>query len=384
MSYTQMDRSCFESDLANVILKNPDLFKSVDKVSQSIIMLLKNKKNYQEITKDHSILDETISDLLFSESSFGTLGSSINYCKTPTGLIDNIITALETKQNLQLVLHIHQIFIKKIFKHLPDKTSIFADMQIVDAKELTLSQEYAKKIKTNPDEIDIYYKEISKKIFSNDLFKRPYRKQGKHNGEKTTRIGIAPHGECIFSSETDIHENALGRFQPSPNANWTMEINKNKLPFVSGPSGHAALSMILVVTIGNLNQEEMKQYATALIGEITGGGYHTLGEIMSVCQKAGIPYSHNNYIDFLPKSFLCSNAYQFFREKYEDNSLFGKISKFFLKYSADLVNNCPSYFQETTKHHWQSSQFLLNSMQTNNNQVKLLSDNGSLGLLSNK
>lgn len=270
-------RECFESRLAAEVLANPNLFPAVNKLSQLIIALLEHPTNVAFLKIKPVMRDEVVRQL-YSNTHFGTLGGETTYCPTQVQFINDVINALKMPiGDLPKTLHLHQIFMQSLYESLPFKS----DVNWLEKKNA-----------------------LVKVLFESELFNTTSRIKTGNEGVLTNQVGYGI--DCDLDASTHIHRSIQGVFEMNPDSYWGRLIRNYKLPFLAGPSGHMGSGLMLAVLVGNFNPEELKQYVTAHVGILTGGGYHTVHEILSVANKLGIPYQPGSYHHFLPANFLTS------------------------------------------------------------------------------
>ena len=310
------NRKCFESNFAAEILKNPNLFPAVDRLSTIILELLTRDHNKQYIL-NNTLLDMNVTNQLYSHFHFGKLGDELDFCPTQNMIYNAFINALtEQRSNMQLMLHIHQIFMQKLYDKIPDKKVEHQLSSVSSWSKLTISQRVAIKLRDN-NEKDVK-KAVVSQLFQNELFSEITRIKINETGIYTNKLGIATIDECPNLQESEFHQNGLGVFAPKEDSEWLREISLLNLPFVGGPSGHTGSAMLGAIMLGNMDAEELKQYTTATIGILTGGGYHSIHEIMSVAAKVGLSYRKGQYYHFLPDTVLTSTVYKELAEEYPD------------------------------------------------------------------
>ncbi|OGT59942.1 MAG: hypothetical protein A3E85_04795 [Gammaproteobacteria bacterium RIFCSPHIGHO2_12_FULL_45_12] len=282
MLTSREQRICFESRLASLILENPGYFmRSIHKVSLSIIDLLTHPVNEKLLQSKTIVTDEVIQQL-YTDTHFGKLGGVINFCPSQSHFIQTLINALSEKTHINLprILHIHHIFMQSIF----DKLAYQSD---------------------DPDwraEKD----RLIRVLFSNELFNHIRIKVNPQGGELTTTVGIADQIKCVGLGETELHQNVIGVFAPNAANPWVKALDTYHLPFVAGPSGHIGSAILQARIVTKLNSEELKEYVSSNIGILTGGGFHSFHEIMSVANQTGVPYVIGEYHHVLPNAFLKS------------------------------------------------------------------------------
>lgn len=313
-------KKCFERKLAATIQTNPAAFPAVNKISDNILSLLSNKKNRAFILENNLFTDEVISEL-YSDTYYGTIGESLDHCLTQEQMLEEFINRLTERPvtDLPTVMHLHQLFSQKFYDRLPERLIKHNDIiRYTDRSQLTLSQRIAITLDNRPQDIDNLKKSVADKIFRNDYFMTRARIKTGERGQITQAVGIDEFDGCDVMHTTKTHENIFGVFSPLAGSRWFEEIKRLNQPFLGGPSGHTGSSMMLSVMIGNLNQEESKEYTTAVIGLLAGGGYHHAHEILVVAKKIGIPYEPDNHYSYLPVRFLALESTQQLIKEYPE------------------------------------------------------------------
>lgn len=371
---------CLETRLTALILKYPQTLPAVEKMSKTIADLLTRPQNRRFLMDNDILTDQGVNDL-YSDTHFGTFGPALDYCPLQSEIMALIIEDLTTSPitNLPRIMHLHQFFSEKIFDFLPDR-HVKHIVEKTETRNLSVSQRVAKKLSARPQDIDACKKAIHKQIFQENFLIPRMRIKVKDQGQKVRTTGIADPKECPTNFEIQEHTNVLGIFIPPPDSAWAEEISRLNQPFLAGPSGSTADSLLQALLIGNFNKEELKQYITAIFGFIGGGGFHTAHEIMSVAKIAGIEYQPGFYNHFLAEDFLNLEAVQDLIKEYpqffsrtlsrNDSSIVCSRHSFFslakekvcqlgeklleksLDVAADLTADCESYFPKQYPNYW--------------------------------
>ncbi|MCW8450335.1 hypothetical protein [Legionella quinlivanii] len=373
---------CLETKLTALILKNPQTLPAVEKMSRTLADLLTRPVNREFIMTNDILTNQGINDL-FSDTYFGTLGPALDYCPLQSDIMALIIDDLTTFPitNLPRIMHLHQFFSEKIFDFLPDR-HVKHIVEKIENKHLSVSQRVAKKLSARPQDIDVCKKAIYKQIFQENFLIPRTRIKVNNQGKISRTTGIADPISCPTDFEVQEHANILGVFIPPPDSAWAEEISRLNQPFLAGPSGSTADSLLQALLIGNFNKEELKQYITAIFGFIGGGGFHTAHEIMSVAKIAGIEYQPGFYNHFLAEDFLNLEAVQDLIKEYpqffsrtlsrSDSSVCSKYGFFSLAkekvcqlgeklleksldVAADLTADCDSYFPKQYPNYWSAA-----------------------------
>ncbi len=258
-------REFFESRLAISLLDQPEIFLSVKKISAAIIEFI---NLHPEIVLAQISSNIKIREELFNENYFGRLNSvGLNSFSSANLILNNILKVLSSADApLDQVMQLHAIFIHRIYDYLPGKI--------------------AKSAWTNV-------------LFSDELFHKNNR--GRSELEKipklTTQLGVchSPVFKKMIKQGNAQHHRAIDRFSPEKNSSFFSRLCEHHLPFVAGPSGHAASLLLGAKLYGNLVLDELKEYAMACFAFLAAGGNHSFTEVMVVANRVGVPIEHDNY-----------------------------------------------------------------------------------------
>ncbi|MCG8613540.1 MAG: hypothetical protein MI864_23760 [Pseudomonadales bacterium] len=112
-----------------------------------------------------------------------------------------------------------------------------------------------------------------------------------------------------------------------PQANdYYDDLDTRNLLFGAGISGTTGTLLQAALAFGKLSSsEQLKQYVMAIVGYLVGGGMHSYHETMAVAQKVGVEYVPGGYLKSLPVSFLGSQEFRSWNEKYYDIVTLGQI-----------------------------------------------------------
>jgi hypothetical protein len=310
MPQPSQSRAAIESQLAAAIVQQPKLFPAIDKLSEAILQVIEVNREYMN---DAHNLTEPMSHMLYSDDNYGKLDSKLSSCYAPGSFVDIIERTLRDPSTaLPLKLHIHQLFMMHVYDNLPIKAP---QGGLENKPRTTWSEKIAEELSDNPYAWDKVKKSLVTKLFGNELFKSRSR-VAKKKQPRSKKFGIASPAESVDVPSTYDHVRAA--FDPVASSDWQKKITERELPFVSGPSGHTGSLLILAMLLGDLTPDEQRQYVTGIIGLLTGGGYHTIHEILAVAEKAGIGKGlDSGYAEILPRDFLKSDAFKQLQNKYD-------------------------------------------------------------------
>lgn len=294
-------RRCFESHLADMLLKISSTFPAVSNLSKKIAFFLEKHKT--ELIEKHPAVFVDLCQELYNDRFFGRIASEKPADLTFSQLIDLLITTLKSSvKNVPLIMHIQQLFMMHIY----DKI-IPADSQEAIIKKKSVE-----------------------KVFPSFLFNisAPARKRVQScitaqpaniTGAMSTTIGFASPQSCSGLSPTEMHCTALGDFNLNPKSAWAERVAKFYLFFIAGPSGHTGSLLLLREIIGEFSgPEQKKQYTAAIMALLMGGGFHTYDEIMAVVNTVEEnSYSIGKYSECdLPESIRYTKEYAELKEKF--------------------------------------------------------------------
>lgn len=282
-------REHFESTLAINLIKSDAVTNTVTLVSQIVAQLL--SKNKSEVMNQISS-NPKINHELFGNEYFGHLKMNNGALLSTEQTYELMLHTLISKSSPIIhTMHIHCIFIHRIYDKLSDK------------------------ILTNRAGI---HKEAWAKLISTDtLFKDRGRIQLMTQPQLTSKVGI--NRNSFFSNKINIemgtHIAAIDKFTPDLNADFVKKTTQHDLPFVAGISGHTAL-LLLLGHVSGLHSEHMHHYALAIFSFLSCGGNHTFHEVMIVAQQVGVPFHWDNYDKCLPTSIKTTLWYRNLQDEF--------------------------------------------------------------------
>ncbi|GEM_PF-6920232 len=309
-------REFYESHLAESVLKYPYVVATaVQKVSKALVELIDINKRL-----DIDLLKESIAveDEMYHPDYFGRIPDIKMSCSTPLKTLEDLRQILvDPSSPLELVMHVHAVFMNKVYDKLPLQVppSLLYDVQAVASS--SYSHTIANKIRKDPSQIKNIKQQVVQDIFKNELFYR----QGKLDRSRKEKLEAVPRKDEIGIIRSPFfglmapqsaypHLRAADNFIPDDTSNYTQFAKQHHLPLVAGPSGNAGGLMLIPSVCADLSLEEMKQYGLAVMAYLVGGGNHAFHEVGSVLAKVGIPHQMGKYEPTLPESYKNSAAYQ--------------------------------------------------------------------------
>lgn len=307
-------REHYETQLAHSVLKNPQLVPSVTKVSNAIIELIDlNKESIVNLSKESIAIEEEMNH----PDYFGRFVIQKDTCNTPLKTLQDLRDVLTNPSSpLELVMHVHAVFMGKVYDKLPKQIppSLLTSSDVIH--DPSYSNDIANKIRQNPQDIKNIKFGVVKDIFMNELFYKGKNVDRSRNQKqvvvpRSEKIGInhASFFDALAPNSDYPHLRAADNFTPDLSANYTIKAQAKQLPLVAGPSGNAGGLILCACVCGDLSQEEMKEYGLATIAYLEGGGNHAFHEIGSVLAKVGIPHDMGAYEATLPSTYVNSKAY---------------------------------------------------------------------------
>lgn len=152
---------------------------------------------------------------------------------------------------------------------------------------------------------------------------RAHRRADHSEGDPVPTVGYTAPTDRRVASFVEKHPRAVELFRSeNPDADATMQTyyaSGSASPFVAGISGSTTDLMKMAKTFcPSMTGENLKQYALACVGYLTGGGHHTFQEIMQVAALAGLKYENGQYESILPESFRRSAWFDLLLDDYPD------------------------------------------------------------------
>ena len=329
LSIKEINRRFFESKLAEFVIHNPHLLTAVRQVSGHILGLLGNQDNMQALI-DEIALNDKIRHDLYDSKMFGRLNSEK---MDSSEILEDIINVLQSHDDLSQVMHIHALFVYRLYPVLSDKT---LDLQGNIGEKPSLSQYFTRELQQNlqtDGEVSVIDDVL--KLTSKELPFILDRGRVKKNapGQSYDRIGYTlPSFFSQKMSKTQSHMPGETVFARDESSGYCSMQAKGDVAFVAGSSGHTLSFIQGALLYGDLDEEQVKEYALAVFSYLAGGGNHSFHEVMSVMHVVtGLSYKAGEYTPTLPQSLLSCDAF-YLKNHY--------------RYSHFLEVNVPSYLQQ--------------------------------------
>lgn len=300
LSIKDINRRFFESKLAEFTIENHQLLSAVEQVSSNILSLIDNEINFSAIL-DEIDSNPKIKHDLYAYTMFGRLTVSKDEA---IDVLNDIIDILHQHDNLLQIMHIHALFVYRIFPVLKNKAE-----DVISLSQFFSSQLQKNIATTNEDKIINTIAGLTSKTHSYIVDRGRIKKDG--DGKSYDRIGyILPPFFKNKMTKTDPHIPGETLFTKDPNSNYCGLQSMGEVAFVAGTSGHSLSFIQGVFLYGGLNKEQMKEYALAVFAYLAGGGNHSFHEVMSVMHLcAGLQYKTGEYTPSLPQSILSSDEF---------------------------------------------------------------------------
>lgn len=270
----------FESKMADTLIKPLSNLLSIKKVSSAILHFLETNKAsvISQIQNCPEIREE-----LYGEKYYGHLDTAdsikLNSNEIYLQLIDQLRNS-ETKTSQ--VIHIHVIFIQRIFDHLLNKDILESKKEFTHKKM-----------------------ELCKTLFTSELFATANRGRVESNTKFFLSTNPGINRNRYFKSkfnETEKHSKAIYRFFPDKQSVFFKSISSANIPFVAGASGHMGSLLLGALLYGELSAIELHEYSFVCALSLIHGGNHSFHEAMLVARQVEIPYLIGNYASAIPES----------------------------------------------------------------------------------
>ncbi len=271
-------REFFESKLAIELLKHGKQLASVNKISSAILKFIESNKNtvMDLITSNPNIIAE------LREPYFGSCVESKQEV-TPAEVLDKIFSVLNSENSdLASVMQVHCIFIHRIYDHLEKKN----------------------------EKIEFVSQLFPSSLFSKENRRRVEAKE--ENFKSTTQLGISrnPVYKKMLGQADVEHIRAMEKYTPDYKATFFKSAVEKQIPIVCGPSGHTGSLMLGAKLYGDLNAEQLKEYAMISFAFLAAGGNHSFHEVMVVASLVGVDYQEGSYTESIPLSIKKEDVYQ--------------------------------------------------------------------------
>lgn len=270
----------FESKMADTLIKPLSNLLSIKKVSSAILDFLETNKEsvISRIQNCSEIREE-----LYGEKYYGHLDTTDSKTLNSDEIYLQLINRLEnSKTKLSQIIHIHVIFIQRIFDHLLNKDIRRPEKDFTHKKM-----------------------ELCKKLFTNELFAAANRGRIESNTNFFLSTNPGINRNRYFKSkfnETENHFKAMHRFSPDEQSTFFKSISSTNIPFVAGASGHMGSLLLGALLYGELSETELQEYSFVCALSLIHGGNHSFHETMLVARQVDIPYLIGNYVSAIPES----------------------------------------------------------------------------------
>lgn len=303
----------FESNIAINALENPSpkVWESINKVSDKIIAFIEKKQ-------DKSTFEDFLKNLgpIAESSKIPNLALAFGrFDDRPS--INDVIHTLNEKKNISRVMLIHFLFMRDIY---------FLSRVDDQAKDRVLKFGYqgdlCKKIHEaqyhSPDLRQFFADYTSYPLYSD-------RGRGQFNYKLSKTLGICINNEDrsqFPKYETGWYPDCLCQ-EADLNSKYTQSLIQHDIPYVAGPSGMTTLLSAAMILMGQFSSiEEHHYYIWAIMAFITGGGLHSIHEVLTV------PQQRLGLIDFYrSKDFALGNYNDFFHLFAKDEFIMNAIDK---------------------------------------------------------
>ncbi|WP_428411114.1 hypothetical protein [Legionella sp.] len=285
----------FESTLAVNMLMNPSpkTWCCINKVSERIIECI-------SLVRQQEAFEPFLADLGPDSKSGKTPNLALafgRYSNKPT--INDVIVTLKEQKDIVRIMLIQFMFMRDIyplFEFDPQTQALI--------KEYGYGGELAKYIEAvGAKDIGPFFWNYPKFATYKD------RGRGKFIPYTSTRLGIS-----ILPEDRDEFPRAATNWCPDClcqeadlNSPYTRFLLQQDIPYVAGPSGMTTLLSSAMLFLGQFaNEDEHNHYILAIMSFITGGGLHSIHEVLTVpCERLGLlkayrPFGKKagNYQDF--------------------------------------------------------------------------------------
>lgn len=277
-----------ESELAISLLLNPTqaMMYAVGRVSKEIVKSIQDNRIFMNQENFCNVFTEA-----FSILSFGAFKS--------VSSIDDMIHLLESNDPSKIIeiMYIHHaygryllhsliIFLPPLRKPVGKLNQLIKEIFDGDTKDFfkTIAES-----KSSKDLRTRFIKELTYK--KSPLFEQPTHRGRKYPTQKTKthQLGLM----LITQQEDEIgfptHDSSWVADckvqQPNFESQYVIDLIENDTVYVAGPSGMTTTCLSQMELLGNFESVDLKKnYLTAIVSYIAGGGYHSLHEILAPAQ----------------------------------------------------------------------------------------------------
>jgi hypothetical protein len=253
-------REYFETQMAFTLIQDNGCIDSVKKISSQLIDIF---QQYPAEINDIILNQPKVLTDLYSQDLYGHLTRAADvspYHQMILALKNASINPIEA-------LHVHMVFIHRIYDHL--------SLAKINAAQ---KQHWVEK------------------IFNANLFYDRSRKEISSVTQSSYKNGICQ--AKFFNKKIDrasTHKPAKEKYKVDENSNFYKEALALSLPTVCGPSGHTGSLVLLAGILNSLNQDEWQDYALIVASFLVIAGCHSLHESMMVSKIAGVAYEYGSY-----------------------------------------------------------------------------------------
>ncbi len=314
----------FESHIAIKLLENPSIhtWTSVNAISHVIVKFLEENKTHKNLIP---FLKNLGPDEIYEEYPKLPLAFR-RFLKTPS--VDNVIAALKTTSDLGRTMLIHFMFMRDAYylcetsypKHLSE-----------------YSGDFARYLENKPSQ------ENPMLFFEDYVNQAPqlYKDRGRAEFDiiDSNHLGITitkEDRETFPSVNTTWFPDCLCQ-QADRSSPYVSSLLMKDIPYVAGPSGMTSVLCAAMAFLGEWeNIEEQHYYVLAIVAFITGGGLHSIHEVLTV------PHAR---LGLLPEYHS------------KNSSNMANYQAFFALFSRDevITNNIRDAWKATTK--WMSQTY---------------------------
>lgn len=304
--------------LAQMALQKPQFCREViDKVNAGILNYIQDMEQTNPAIQKNIV--SCMRKYMYSEEGFGRLGQKKEGENlTDENLYQKCLDILQCPKNYELssVLAV-QDFMGRV---------VFAKLKGTPEQEKTF-KEYGEKVRP----ASIFGSNTDSEAHK-EMLRGRIRQPGK--AQATNVPGIYPQTTQPYEyakNEYVLQQRARGidiwGMKPEQLTAANIEIMQHNLVFGAGPSGSTGtLLQAAHLFGGKLTEEQLKQYAFAIVGYLVGGGMHSYHEVMKIAALVDCPYQVGAYEPSLPESFTRSNDYNKWCANYYDIAVLGQRS----------------------------------------------------------
>lgn len=309
-----------ESELAISLLLNPTqaMMYAVGRVSKEIVKSIQDNRIFINEKNFCNVFTES-----FCILSFGALKSAPS--------IDDMIHLLESNDPSKLIeiMYIHHAYGRYLLHSLiiclpPVRKPVGKLNHLIKEIFDGNSEDFFKTIAESKSSKDLrtrFIKELTYK--KSPLFEQPTNRGRKNRIQKveTHQLGLMLLTQQDDEIDFPTHDSSWVADckvqQPNFESQYVIDLIENDTVYVAGPSGMTTTCLGQMELLGNFESEDLKKnYLTAVLSYIAGGGYHSLHEILAPAQ-----YSYDLVPDYhvqVPMKGVLApppNYHQFFTQQ---------------------------------------------------------------------